>query len=97
MENYRILVRPLVTEKSNLGPQDGKYTFIVDKRASKVQIKRAVEDRFKVKVIDVNTANYRGKSKSRGWRSKGKKGDWKKAYVTLAKGETIAELYEDLG
>ena len=97
METYRILVRPLVTEKSNVGPQDGKYTFIVDKRASKEQIKRAVEDRFKVKVIDVNTTNYRGKKKSRDWRSRGKRSDWKKAYVTLARGETIAELYEDLG
>ncbi len=97
MENYRILVRPLVTEKSNLGPQDGKYTFVVNKNASKVQIKRAVEDRFNVKVIAVNTAIFRGKTKSRGWRSKGKKGNWKKAYVTLAKGDTIAELYEDLG
>ncbi len=97
MESYRILVRPLVTEKSTAGPQDGKYTFVVDKRASKEQIKRAVQERFNVKVVDVNTANFRGKMKSRGWRSKGRKADWKKAYVTLAKGETIPELYEDLG
>ncbi|HDS30017.1 MAG TPA: 50S ribosomal protein L23 [Firmicutes bacterium] len=97
METYRILVRPLVTEKSNLGPQDGKYTFVVNRNATKDQIKRAVEERFKVNVVTVNTANFEGKSKSRGYRSKGKKPDWKKAIVTLAKGETIPELYEDLG
>lgn len=97
METYRILVKPLVTEKSNLGPMDGKYTFIVDKRASKSQIKRAVEERFNVKVVSVNTANFSGKSTSRGWRSNIKRPNWKKAYVTLAAGDTIPELYEDLG
>ena len=97
MENYRVLLKPLVTEKSNLGPQHGKYTFIVDPRATKKDIKRAVEERFKVKVIDVNITNYLGKEKGRGGRTKGKRSDWKKAYVTLAKGNTIAELYEDLG
>jgi large subunit ribosomal protein L23 len=97
MESYQVLVRPLVTEKSNLGPTEGKYTFVVDSRATKEQIKRAVEQRFKVNVVDVNTAAYRGKEKSRGWRSRGKRPDWKKAYVTVAKGQTIPELYEDLG
>jgi len=97
METYRVLVRPLVTEKSNFGPQEGTYTFVVDKRASKLQIKRAVEDRFEVTVVSVNTANYRGKTKSRGQRSHGKKSDWKKAFVTLKQGDVIPELYEDLG
>ncbi|MCK4720870.1 50S ribosomal protein L23 [bacterium] len=97
METYRVLVRPLVTEKTNLGPQDGKYTFVVNKHASKDQIKAAVEDQFNVTVISVNTANFRGKSKSRNLRIKGKRPDWKKAVVTLASGDTIAELYEDLG
>jgi len=97
METYRILIKPLVTEKSNLGPQDQQYTFVVDKRASKHEIKRAVEERFKVTVVSVNTANFYGKVKGRGYRSKGKRPDWKKAYVKLAKGDTIAELYEDLG
>ncbi len=97
METYRVLIRPLVTEKSNLGPMDGKYTFVVDKRATKEDIKKAVEEQFKVRVIEVNTARYLGKIKSRNWRSSGKKPDWKKAYVTLAKGDTIPELYEDLG
>jgi large subunit ribosomal protein L23 len=97
MDIFRVLVRPLVTEKSNLGPQGGKYTFVVDKRATKEDIKQAVEMRFKVNVIDVNTAIFRGKERSRGWRSKGRKPNWKKAFVTLKKGETIIELYEDLG
>ncbi len=97
METYRVLVRPLITEKSNFGPQDNHYTFMVDKRATKQDIKRAVEERFKVRVVNVNTAAYRGKIKGRGWRAKGQRSDWKKAIVTLAKGDTIPELYEDLG
>ncbi len=97
MENYRVLIKPLITEKSNIGPQDGKYTFVVDKRATKTQIKRAVEQRFEVKVTSVNTANFIGKSKSRNWRTTGKKADWKKAFVTLKEGDVIPELYEDLG
>jgi len=97
MDTYRILVRPLVTEKSNLGPREGKYTFIVALRATKDQIKRAVEEQFKVRVAEVNTAKFKGKIRGRGWRSKGKTPDWKKAYVTLVAGDTIPELYEDLG
>ncbi len=97
METYRILVRPLVTEKSNFGPMDGKYSFVVDKRATKAQIKRAVEERFEVTVIDVNTANYKGKRKTKNVRVAGRRPDWKKAIVTLQKGDTIPELYEDLG
>ncbi|HEX9744356.1 MAG TPA: 50S ribosomal protein L23 [bacterium] len=97
METYRILVKPLVTEKSNLGPQDRKYTFVVDKRASKDQIKRAIKERFKVEVETVNTMNFRGKVKGQSMRKIGKRPDWKKAVVTLKQGETIPELYEDLG
>jgi large subunit ribosomal protein L23 len=97
METYRVLIKPLITEKTNLGPQGGKYTFKVNKCASKEQIKSAVEDRFGVKVVSVNTAKYLGKIKSRNYRGSGKRPDWKKAIVTLAPGDTIAELYEDLG
>ena len=97
METYRVLVRPLVTEKSNLGPQEGTYTFVVDKRATKEDIKNAVAKRFNVTVIDVNTAIFKGKSKGRGFRSHGTRPNWKKAYVTLKKGDVIPELYEDLG
>jgi large subunit ribosomal protein L23 len=97
METYRTLIKPMVTEKSNLGPQNRKYTFVVSTSATKADIKHAVEDRFKVTVTDVNTSNFAGKSKSRGWRSKGRKPNWKKAVVTVAKDQTIVELYEDLG
>ena len=97
MESYRVLVRPLVTEKSNLGPQKGKYTFVVDKHATKADIKAAVEERFKVRVTEVNTSNFLGKETGRRERATGKKPDWKKAVVTLAVGQTIPELYEDLG
>ncbi len=97
METYRVLIKPLVTEKSNFGPQDGKYTFVVDKRATKEQIKRAVQERFGVRVTSVNTAIFKGKTRTKGFRSKGSKPNWKKAYVTLVDGDTIPELYEDLG
>jgi large subunit ribosomal protein L23 len=97
MQTHRVLVRPLVTEKSNFGPQRGKYTFIVAKHATKDDIKKAVEAQFKVKVVDVNTIRYEGKEKGKGGKAKGHRPDWKKAFVTLAKGETIVELYEDLG
>ena len=97
METYRVLVRPLITEKTNLGPQDGKYTFAVDKRSTKEDIKKAVEERFKVTVVGVNTSRFKGKAKGRNMRMKGKRPDWKKAVVTLSKGDTIPELYEDLG
>jgi large subunit ribosomal protein L23 len=98
MESYRVLIRPLVTEKSNFGPQRGQYTFVVNQRATKDDIKKAVEERFKVNVVNVRTAIFLGKEKGRGaTRVKGKKPDWKKAYVTIQSGQTIVELYEDLG
>ena len=97
METYRVLLQPLVTEKSNLGPQRRQYTFMVHKHATKGDVKHAVEERFKVKVTGVNTARFEGKEKGHRGAIKGKRPDWKKAYVTLAKGETIVELYEDLG
>jgi large subunit ribosomal protein L23 len=97
METYRVLVKPLVTEKSNLGPQEGKYSFRVHIYATKDDIKHAVEDQFKVKVVSVNTMRFYGKTRGRNYRATGKKPNWKKAVVTLAKGETIPELFEDLG
>ena len=75
-----------ISEKLN------RYAFIVDKRANKLQIKKAVEDIYGVKVVAVNTMNYEGKSKSRYTKSgviTGKASDTKKAVVTLAEGETI--------
>ena len=77
-----IILAPVVTEKSNDSMQLGKYTFKVNKKATKVDIKRAVEKLFDVKVLTVNTMTVQGKEKRVG-RSVGKTSDWKKAIVTI--------------
>ena len=77
-----IIVRPVVTEKSNDELQLGKYTFEVNKKATKVQIAKAVEKLFEVKVLNVNTMNVNGKKKRVGYHQ-GKTSDWKKAIVTI--------------
>lgn len=93
MTNLRdVLIRPLVTEKSNTGMQDNKYTFIVPLNANKVEIRQAVETVFKVKVLDVNTVRVMGKIKRMGKYS-GKRPDYKKAIVKIAPGQQI-EFFE---
>ncbi len=77
-----IIIKPVITEKSNDGLQDGKYTFKVNKKATKVDIARAVEALFEVKVINVNTVTVKGKQKRVGAHT-GKTPDWKKAIVTI--------------
>lgn len=77
-----IIVRPIVTEKSNEALQEGKYTFEVAKKATKIQIATAVEKLFNVKVLKVNTMNVGGKQKRVGVHQ-GKTSDWKKAIVTI--------------
>ena len=77
-----IIVAPVVTEKSNDELQEGKYTFKVNKKATKVEIAKAVEKLFEVKVLKVNTMNVNGKSKRVGYHT-GKTSDWKKAIVTI--------------
>ena len=88
-----IIKKPVITEKmTSISEKLNRYAFIVDKRANKIQIKKAVEDLYGVKVVAVNTMNYEGKSKSRYTKSgviTGKVSDSKKAVVTLAEGETI--------
>jgi large subunit ribosomal protein L23 len=89
----KIVQMPLVSEKStNLRSQANKYVFRVDKGANKLQIKRAVEELFKVKVEDVTTMMMHGRPKRLG-RFEGRRPDWKKAIVKLKKGEVI-ELFE---
>lgn len=87
-----ILLKPLVTEKiSNLNEQ-GKYGFIVDNKANKVDIKKAVEKMYGVNVESVNTMRYDGKLKTRYTKTKiisGRESAFKKAIVTVAKGEVI--------
>jgi len=87
-----ILKKPLVTEKMSMLNEKGQYGFIVDKKANKVEIKKAVEKMYGVNVENVSTMNYLGKSKSRYTKSKvitGKASLYKKAIVTVAEGEVI--------
>ena len=77
-----VIVRPIVTEKSNDGLQEGKYTFEVNKKATKVDIANAVEKLFGVKVLKVNTMTVNGKKKRVGYHQ-GRTSDWKKAIVTI--------------
>ncbi|OEK03547.1 50S ribosomal protein L23 [Roseivirga sp. 4D4] len=87
-----ILKKPLVTEKVSELNESGKYGFIVDENANKVEIKKAVEDMYGVTVEDVNTMRYQGKMKSRYTKSRiisGRKNSFKKAIVTVADGEVI--------
>ena len=77
-----IIIRPVVTEKSNDELQSGKYTFEVNKKATKVEIAKAVEKLFEVKVLNVNTMTVRGKTKRVRYKE-GKTPDWKKAIVTI--------------
>ena len=83
-----IIKRPLVTEKSVDGAAIHKYTFEVEPRANKIQIRKAVEEIFRVKVEKVNTMNVKGKKRHFG-RTVGKTSDWKKAIVSLREGEKI--------
>ena len=88
-----IIKKPVITEKMTaISEKLNRYAFIVDKRANKLQIKKAVEELYGVKVAAVNTMNYEGKSKSRYTKSgviTGTASDTKKAIVTLAEGESI--------
>jgi len=77
-----IIIAPVITEKSNDEMQMGKYTFEVNKKATKVEIANAVEKLFGVKVLNVNTMTVRGKTKRVRY-VEGKTSDWKKAIVTI--------------
>ncbi|HOB29098.1 MAG: 50S ribosomal protein L23 [Dethiobacteria bacterium] len=89
-----IIVRPVITEKSMQLLEDNKYTFVVAREANKIEIKRALEEIFNVKVKAVNTANFKGKKKRLGRYPYGYKPRWKKAIVTLAEGSKPIELFE---
>lgn len=88
MDARDILIRPLITEKSTQFMEEGKYVFVVAKKANKIEIAKAVAEVFNVKVANVNTVNVSGKVKRMG-RFVGKRSDYKKAIVKLAPGETI--------
>ncbi len=89
MLSSEIIKRPIITEKSmQLVEKENKYTFVVDKRANKIQIKKAVEELFEVKVLSVNVLNLKPKKKRVG-RYEGYKSEIAKAVVTLDKDNNI--------
>lgn len=94
-----IIIKPIITEKmTGLGEKLGRYGFVVDKSANKIQIKKAVKDMYGVEVEEVNTMTYAGKRKSRFTKSgvlSGKTNSFKKAIITLAKGESI-DFYSNI-
>jgi large subunit ribosomal protein L23 len=93
MHAYEVIKRPIDTEKTRYQAEDGKYTFEVDRRANKHQVKEAVEQVFDVEVLSVNTINMPAKRGRYGRRIVTKKLAWKKAIVTLAPGERI-DIFE---
>jgi large subunit ribosomal protein L23 len=89
MIQYEIIRRPVITEKTSIQKEEAnQVTFEVDRCANRIEIRRAIEKIFKVKVADVRTMQIKGKVKRRG-RTLGKRRDWKKAIVTLMPGERI--------
>lgn len=93
-DSYQIVLRPIITEKStHLKEQNREVCFEVAKKATKTEIKKAVEHLFKVKVESVRTQHKTGKWRKVG-RNQGKTKDWKKAYVKLKEGEKMIEYFE---
>ncbi len=93
MIDYDIIRRPIITEKTNIQKDESnQVTFEVDPRANRIEVQRAIEKIFNVKVANTRTMHVRGKVKRRG-RILGKRRNWKKAIVTLAPGERI-EFFE---
>ena len=94
MEARDIIIRPVVTEKSVSLMEHNKYVFKVALSTNKIEIKKAIEEIFKVKVVGVNTVRVKGKVKRMG-RSEGRTSDYKKAIVQLAEGDSI-EVFEGM-
>lgn len=95
MDVYKVIKEPLITEKGSLQKEmNNQISFKAHRRANKVEIRRAVETLFKVKVLGVKTMNMKGKKRRLG-RTSGKKPDWKKVIVKLAPGENI-EFFEGM-
>ncbi|MCH3917813.1 MAG: 50S ribosomal protein L23 [Spirochaetia bacterium] len=97
MRADEVIIAPILSEKSNLARESAckKYTFEVDRRANKQDIKSAVAELFKVQVTKCNVMNVKGKPKytrGKGGNTKGDTGAWKKAVVTLAKDESIQAI-----
>lgn len=91
MEQIKVLKQPIISEKSFTLADNGKYVFLVQKSATKVEIAKAVEKAFKVHVKDINTVTVKGKVKRFG-RIFGRRKDYKKAIVTIGKDEKIEDF-----
>ena len=90
-----IILRPVITENSMEGVADKKYTFKVAKDATKIDIKRAVEELFGVEVAKVNTMHVRGRARRQG-ATQGRTASWKKAIVTLTEGSKTIEFFDGI-
>jgi large subunit ribosomal protein L23 len=93
VNRFEIIKRPLDTEKlDRMRDRENKFAFEIDMKANKTEVRQAIEQLFKVKVLDVKTAIVRGKFRRIG-RSEGQRSNWKKAIVTLKEGDAI-QLFE---
>ena len=92
---HDVIIKPIITEDSMARLADKKYTFEVAKTASKIEIKKAVEEIFKVEVAKVNTISVKGKDKRVGYHV-GKTSEWKKAIVTLKADSKTIEFFDSM-
>ena len=90
-----IIIKPIITEASMMAAQERKYTFSVDKKANKLQIKEACEELFGVKVAKVNTISMRGRHRRQG-ATEGYTASWKKAIVTITDDSKTIEFFDGL-
>ena len=93
---YDIIKRPIITEQSMEQTEMKRYTFQVDKTANKIEIAKAIEEIFGVKVAKVNTLNMKGKTKRVGRYPEGRRNNWKKAMVTLTAASKTIEFFEGM-
>ena len=96
MTAYDIIIRPIITERAMAASAEKKYVFEVAKNAGKIEIKKAVEEIFGVKVAAVNTVTMRGKAKRLGAARPGMTKSWKKAYVQLTADSKTIEFFEGM-
>ena len=96
MNSYDIIIRPIITERALSAVADKKYVFEVAKDAGKIEIKKAVEEIFGVKVASVNTINMPAKAKRLGAARPGMTRSWKKAYVQLTADSKTIEFFEGM-
>jgi large subunit ribosomal protein L23 len=96
MLSYDIIIRPIITEHSMAGVAEKKYVFEVAPSAGKIEIKKAIEEIFGVKVAKVNTINVKGKAKRLGAGRLGRTKDWKKAMIQLTEDSKTIEMFEGM-